>query len=265
MIFIVSCQETVLNVVGWLHRQVHLCITGCLHQKRGGCSDRALSHLLCFSPCHPVCLLCVCIQIVQPSHPDAADRTHEGLLARVNTLVDLVLPLVVELFVALEASVQKFTLVLVLAIFPLVPVLVSSSTHGTDVARLILVDGSVVVFYVVFILGLHITAWLGTVVHLVAMDNSDVHIESFVTFDESTTYMTRHNRCFVLHFHMLLQVTGVGELFAAVRTNIILFFFCSHVRIVFVELLHMVDHILATGISKDLVTGILRTLMPPLH
>ena len=76
-----------------------------------------------------MCLLCVCIQVVQTSHPDAADRTHEGLLARVNTLVDLVFPLVIELLVALEAGVQEFPLVFVLAIFPLVPVLVSSPTH----------------------------------------------------------------------------------------------------------------------------------------
>ena len=203
------------------------------------------------------------IQVVQPSHPDAANRTHEGFLARVNTLVNLVLSLVVKLLVALEAGVQEFTLVFVLAIFPLVPVLVPSSTHGADVARLVLVDGGVVVFYVVFILRLHITAWLRTVVHLVAMDNSNVHIESLVPFNESTTYMTRHNRCFVLCFDMLLQVTGVGKLFAAVRTNIILFLFCSYVGIVFMELLHVVDHIFATGISEHLVTGVLRTLVPP--
>ena len=79
-----------------------------------------------------MCLLRVCIQVVQPSHPDAAYGTHERLLARVNSLVDLVLPLVVELLVALEASVQELTLVFVFAILPLVSVLVASSTHGTD-------------------------------------------------------------------------------------------------------------------------------------
>ena len=76
-----------------------------------------------------MCLLCVCIQVVQPSHPDAANWAHEGFLARVNALVNLVLPLVVELLVALEAGMQEFALVLVLAILPLVAVLVSSPTH----------------------------------------------------------------------------------------------------------------------------------------
>lgn len=74
-------------------------------------------------------LLCVCVQVVQASHPDTADGAHERLLARVDSLVDLVFSLVVELLVTLEAGMQEFTLVLVLAILPLVPILVLSSTH----------------------------------------------------------------------------------------------------------------------------------------
>ena len=126
-------------------------------------------------------------------------------------------------------------------------------------------DGGVVVFYVVFVLRLHITAWLRTVVHLIAMDNSNVNIKSLVAFNESTTYMTRHHWRFMLCFHMLLKVAGVGERFATVRTHIVLFFFCSHIRIILVELLHVVDHIFAAWISEHLVTGVLRALVPLFH
>ena len=107
-----------------------------------------------------------------------------------NALVDLVLPLVVELLVTLETSVQKLTLVLVFTILPLVSVFVTGSTDGTDVARLVLVDGRIVVFDVVLVLRLHVTAWFGTVVHLIAVDDPDVNIESFVPFYEGTTYVT---------------------------------------------------------------------------
>ena len=149
-------------------------------------------------------LLRVRVQVVQPSHPDAADRTLERFLSRMNALVDLVLPLVVELLVTLETSVQKLALVLVFTILPLVPVFVTGSTDGTDVARLVLVDGRIVVFDVVLVLCLHVTAWLGTVVHLIAVDNSDVNIESFVAFYEGTTDMAWYNWGFVLRFYVLL-------------------------------------------------------------
>ena len=161
-------------------------------------------------------LLRVRVKVVQPSHPDAAYRTLERFLSRMNALVDLVLPLVVELLVTLETSVQKLTLVLVFTILPLVSIFVTGSTDGTNVARLVLVDGRIVVFDVVFVLRLHITAWLRTVVHLIAMDNSNVNIKSLVAFNESTTYMTRHHWRFMLCFHMFLKVAGVGERFATV-------------------------------------------------
>ena len=198
--------KTELNLGSRLHsyqRHANFCITGCLCINR--CNiDRTLGHRLCLSPSHPVRLLRVRVQVVQPSHPDAADRTLERFLSRMNALVDLVLPLVVELLVTLETSVQKLALVLVFTILPLVSVFITGSTDGTNVARLVLVDGRIVVLDVVLVLCLHVTAWFGTVVHLVAVDHSDVDVESFVPFYEGTTDMTWYNWGLVLRFYVLL-------------------------------------------------------------
>jgi len=55
------------------------------------------------------------------------------------------------------------------------------------------------------------------------------------------------------------------QTFAAVRTHVVFFFLCFHIWIVFVELLHVVDHVLTTRISEDFVTRIFRALVPPFH
>ena len=93
---------------------------------------------------------------------------------------------------------------LVFAILPLVSVFVPGSTDRTNVARFVLVDGRIVVLDVVLVLCLHVTAWFGTVVHLVAVDHSDVDVESFVPFYEGTTDMTWYNWGLVLRFYVLL-------------------------------------------------------------
>ena len=83
-----------------------------------------LSHLLRLPPGHPVGLLGVGVEVVQPGHPDATDRAHVRLLPRVDPLVDPELPLVVELLITESTLMQELAPVFVFAVFPLAPVLV---------------------------------------------------------------------------------------------------------------------------------------------
>ena len=82
-------------------------------------------------------LLGVGIEVVQPRHPDITDRTHVGLLARVNSLVDPELSLVVELFITELTLVEELAPVFVLAVLPLAPVLVAGPAYGADIAGLV--------------------------------------------------------------------------------------------------------------------------------
>ena len=77
------------------------------------------------------------VQVVKPSHPDIAYRTHVRLLSCVNSLVDPELPLIVELFITEITLMQELAPVFVLTVFPLAPVLISRATDRADVARLV--------------------------------------------------------------------------------------------------------------------------------
>ena len=82
-------------------------------------------------------LLGVRVQVVQPRHPDVTDRTHVGLLACVNSLVDPELSLVIELLITEIALVQELPLVFVLAVLPLTAILVPGPADGADISGLI--------------------------------------------------------------------------------------------------------------------------------
>ena len=64
--------------------------------------------------------------------------------------------------------------------------------------------------------------------------------------------------------HMLLQVARMCEVFVAVGASVVFFLFCLDIRIVLMELLHVIDHILAFWVPEDLVAGDLWALVPVL-
>ena len=156
-------------------------------------------------------LLGVGIEVVQPRHPDITDRTHVGLLARVNSLVDPELSLVVELFITELTLVEELAPVFVLAVLPLAPVLVAGPADGADIAglvpanekklkhkrknyagRIIPVYGSDVVLEVILVLGLHRTAGLRTLELDIAVGHSQVDVQVLSSSDKLATDVTGH-------------------------------------------------------------------------